>query len=529
MDALREATGIVETAASDTVLLSDSSDMPLRGLNLYGKTKQKTTTGKNLWPYGDFEGNTTSGLSLMIPAGTFSISRKTANNNLTFRFFTSPDLSNTEESFIHASTVTHTVITTEKPIYGCNYFATSSTGTDTDVQFEVGNTATAYEPYTGGIPSPNPDYPQPLESVGDKRSVTVTACGNNLLVNNKKTATTASTVQYKVLEDGRYTLEGTSASSGVVCLWPTTPSYDRNNIGTGKSLFLMKAGRTYYMSGAQLACRKVSDGTAVFIRNDNAVSASAQYAYKPTEDLEIIQFRAFIQGGKTYTADVVREPTFSTTPMTEYEQANPYTINIPILNGLPGIPVTSGGNYTDESGQQWICDEVDFTKGVYIQRVQAYHFTDASVWTISSDVDQSAGTTRIKYNIPEGYIGTYGLSNYTAKRTWWAAGANELGLGNAAIRRATLYLSFGAVLTIEEISAMFAANPLEVHLILAAPIVRELTEAEKADYTALHTNYPNTTVFNDENAGMGIRYIADTKLYIDNKFQALEAAIAKLI
>ena len=32
-------------------------------------------------------------------------------------------------------------------------------------------------------------------------------------------------------------------------------------------------------------------------------------------------------------------------------------------NGLPGIPVTSGGNYTDPTGRQWVCDEVDFGEG----------------------------------------------------------------------------------------------------------------------------------------------------------------------
>lgn len=39
-------------------------------------------------------------------------------------------------------------------------------------------------------------------------------------------------------------------------------------------------------------------------------------------------------------------------------------------NGLPGIPISSGGNYTDASGQQWVCDEVDFERGVYVQRIQ---------------------------------------------------------------------------------------------------------------------------------------------------------------
>ena len=45
------------------------------------------------------------------------------------------------------------------------------------------------------------------------------------------------------------------------------------------------------------------------------------------------------------------------------------TLIIPTPNGLSGIPVSSGGNYTDADGQQWVCDEVDFKKGVYVQRV----------------------------------------------------------------------------------------------------------------------------------------------------------------
>ena len=39
------------------------------------------------------------------------------------------------------------------------------------------------------------------------------------------------------------------------------------------------------------------------------------------------------------------------------------TLNLPTPNGLPGIPVTSGGNYTDPQGQQWVCDEVDLREG----------------------------------------------------------------------------------------------------------------------------------------------------------------------
>lgn len=38
-------------------------------------------------------------------------------------------------------------------------------------------------------------------------------------------------------------------------------------------------------------------------------------------------------------------------------------------NGLPGIPVNSGGSYTDASGKQWVCDEIDLNRGKYVQRV----------------------------------------------------------------------------------------------------------------------------------------------------------------
>ena len=45
------------------------------------------------------------------------------------------------------------------------------------------------------------------------------------------------------------------------------------------------------------------------------------------------------------------------------------TIALQTPNGLPGIPVTSGGNYTDPQGRQWMCDEVDLERGVKVQRV----------------------------------------------------------------------------------------------------------------------------------------------------------------
>ena len=58
----------------------------------------------------------------------------------------------------------------------------------------------------------------------------------------------------------------------------------------------------------------------------------------------------------------------------DYEPYREQLLTLPTPNGLPGIPVTSGGNYTDQNGQQWICDEVDLERGVRVQRIDKTAF-----------------------------------------------------------------------------------------------------------------------------------------------------------
>lgn len=52
------------------------------------------------------------------------------------------------------------------------------------------------------------------------------------------------------------------------------------------------------------------------------------------------------------------------------------TLTLQTPTGLFGIPVTSGGNYTDQNGQQWICDEIDLERGVKVQRITTIVFSD---------------------------------------------------------------------------------------------------------------------------------------------------------
>ena len=49
----------------------------------------------------------------------------------------------------------------------------SNTTTFSNIQIEAGSTATSYEPYVGGVPSPNPDYPQAIQTVTGEQTVSI--------------------------------------------------------------------------------------------------------------------------------------------------------------------------------------------------------------------------------------------------------------------------------------------------------------------------------------------------------------------
>ena len=66
---------------------------------------------------------------------------------------------------------------------------------------------------------------------------------------------------------------------------------------------------------------------------------------------------------------------------TTYAPYREQLLTLPTPTGLPGIPVASGGNYTDSTGQQWVCDEVDFEKGVKVQRVDKAAFDSTKTLT----------------------------------------------------------------------------------------------------------------------------------------------------
>lgn len=80
----------------------------------------------------------------------------------------------------------------------------------------------------------------------------------------------------------------------------------------------------------------------------------------------------------------------------DYEPYREQLLTLPTPTGLPGIPVTSGGNYTDSTGRQWVCDEVDLTRGVRVQRVNAVDLSTCKI----TGTTELAVTKRLSIMLP---------------------------------------------------------------------------------------------------------------------------------
>lgn len=225
--------------------------------------------------------------------------------------------------------------------------------------------------------------------------------------------------------------------------------------------------------------------------------------------------------GSTYDNAIVRVQIEARSEVTKYDPYKaPHTIEL--THALSGIPVTAGGNYTDANGQQWICDEVDFERGVCVQRVSKKIYGSGERWQF---VKESNGFYRYYLKASDVIATGVPIMSRVASSVLPPIGVTEWD----AVTRACIGLHptdktinvFVPFATTEEWEAYLSANKMTVIYQLATQIETPLSETELAAYRALHTNKPNTTILNDSGAHMKVDYTADTKLYIDNKIAAL--------
>ena len=168
-------------------------------------------------------------------------------------------------------------------------------------------------------------------------------------------------------------------------------------------------------------------------------------------------------------------------------------------NGLPGIPVTSGGNYTDENGKQWICDEVDLGRGVYVQRVY-------SVNVDGVDVVFSQGGAYCNMDLrelPSAKIVGESSQRAATKSTFTSEPWN-------------FNQEFGFLYLVKEnyaeiLNESCKKHPGEVIYALATPIETTLAASEIAAYKSLRSYRGTTIVEAEDKAGISVTYKRNAK------------------
>lgn len=202
------------------------------------------------------------------------------------------------------------------------------------------------------------------------------------------------------------------------------------------------------------------------------------------------------------------------------------TLTLPTPTGLPGIPVTSGGNYTDQSGQQWVCDEVDLERGMMVQRVKRKELSPANTWAYrKTSIGNNNFQMRI-YNADVALIGKPCFCNilrYTSNR--WDDSPQNLPKIYANDQEITISFPPNSEYSSLEAFRQLLTNVESViYYALATPIETSLTPAEIAAYKALIAYGPDTVVQASDGAGVKLDYQRDVNIVI----KKLEDAIASI-
>ena len=141
------------------------------------------------------------------------------------------------------------------------------------------------------------------------------------------------------------------------------------------------------------------------------------------------------------------------------------TLPVSTPNGLPGIRVTSGGNYTNADRQQWVCDEVDFGMGTHTQligKINSYNSeTVGNIWMSTTGQLTPGATVLYKLDNPiVSNLDTDMIADYKALTTY-------------------------------------------------APVTNIMTDSTPS-------------------AGLSVRYVADAQKYIDNKLNTINTQLLEV-
>lgn len=503
----KKADAIVENVRGTLLNVKDSANAFFEDFSVYGKSEQVQTTGKNILNIPNIDMNTPETVIECNISKDICISvqeKATVTQNI-WRFLA--DYKDGSKKYINDSFIPNTFSATpENPIVSIQYRGTYITsGAYRGIMVEYGTTATTYEPYTGGKPSPSPEYPQEIKNSGkwneetQKYEVDVKVSNKNLFdLKRIKNGFVKSTGNgFDIVEDNMYP----------------------------KSIYLdiiipLKAGQTLNISGVE------QDVCRIRVKHDTGNYYLKYTANKYTEIIICFYSGLTDENKKTILIEISDTPT-------NYEPYKEQTITLQTPNGLPGLKVDGNGNYTDENGQQWIADEIDLARGKYVQRIGERIFDGTEAWEKYKENQYSLPKWADKKDKMIAYTeNKYYLCNIARIKNKDSMAIGEF--STHLMNQGNGWILFGFAGTLEEWKQYLTTkkaegNPVTVQYILAEPVETDLPPEIIAAFKKLHTNYPTTIVTNSEDAEMQLTYVADTKNYTDNKIkEAVSAQVQNL-
>jgi hypothetical protein len=533
---VEDATLIKPTVSGTDIVLTDSSNMNIQELHLFGKTEQKTTKGINLLKT-EQQDETKDGITITrnddgtyVLNGTatidvdFSLTSKfPAEKGKTYRMtgiskeksgiFMYVTDGSTSYSCASGVGVTFTYTSESGKKYIHLLIPSGKTLNNITVKPMIvdgltypNTTYDDYEPYTGGIASPNPDYPQGMNCV---ENPTVSVAGKNLLVNNAKSKQIRNLI-YTVNEDKSISVKGT---------------YEVGKDVTESDIYLFGTfndeGQYVYIPKGRYSINTISvpNGTYIarektkgsIINSENIIKTLSE------QDCYFYSWVFRITKDGTYNSTIYPQMEVGKTA-TEYEpykeiQSAQQTCE---LNGIDDVrdELIVRADGTGQLIQRLLKEELNNNSDLrtWYETTKTYGYqTGESKWLFM------ANKINVKSNKLKGITKEVGNSG--------AYNENGIFVNTAGCINFKILKKYLTKYTVDALKTYLRDNPITVVGLLKEPIVTELSAEEVQKLLALHTNKPNTTIWNDQNAEMQITYVADTKKYIDDKFEELSEAI----
>lgn len=344
------------------------------------------------------------------------------------------------------------------------------------IQIEKGSVATSYEPYTGGIPSPNPDYPQEIKSVVKP---TVKVVGANIMQLNDIGETTVSGITVSC-EDGVIKAKGTTLKDS------TIPLSGSGGFIVMKSMTLQNS-KTYIFNPNPIKQTESSECYLDFTNEKNLgfslSNNNINKPIKPTDSRTQYPFNLNIAVKQGTVVDMEWKPQLLLNEsLLPYEPYKEQSIQLPIT--LNAIPVSSGGNVTI-NGQQYIADYVDVERGKIVKCIEKYRISSDLNWIYEPSENDRFGVYGLNININPNFVINTLFTHYKNKPN---GDGGFIAPGNIRLHNFqgfTDVTNFKEWLDKNESYAYFAKNTLEEI---------DLTIEEIQIFKALATYYPTTNI-----------------------------------